>query len=152
MKKITPMTFCRKLFIFSMILSSIFFLGSIHDSGLCAQPKKSKLVKQKVLKRNYEKLKEDLRFTKESCVDCLHELLVINNELENKAKELEERVKELESICIIQNKQLSTIKDYLYQKELDPTYCPFDMLKKFYEDPIFLEDAPGERHILSKDG
>lgn len=141
MNKMLQTLFSRTFIILTLSVA-FFYTGSASDAVLYAGVKKTRYDTKKGKKKlegKYNQLKQDCYYTKEYCIQYIADVIELN-------KKLELRVIELENLCLVQSHQLVHIRDYLYQKELDPTYCPFDKIKNFFEDPIYLNGPPVDRH------
>ena len=150
--------FCRKSFSLLVILFTFFLVWATCDSPLYAGVKKGKHEKRhtkKQLARKYTQLKEDYNYTVANFIVILDRVVNLCKELEETVQQLDENVQthsfqihNLETHSLIHDSKLLNIRDYLYQKSLDPTYCPFDMFKKWYEEPVHLhrDNFDGDRH------
>lgn len=138
-------TFFSKSFVLLATVFTLFLVGAVSDTILYAGAKKEKHHKKKTVKKKYAQLKDDYHYT-------VANFIVILEDLVSKSDELEKRIQKMEAKSLRHDQKLVNIRDYLYAKSLDPTYCPFDMFKKWYEEPKhFKDDSDNDRHILGED-
>jgi len=112
-------------------------------------------MKKKQLQRKYTELKEDYNYTVANFIVILDRVVNLCKELEETVQQLDDtvhrhgfQIQNIDAISLVHESKLLNIRDYLYQKSLDPTYCPFDMFKKWYEEPVHLhrDNFDGDRH------
>lgn len=135
-------TLFSKSFILLASVFTIFLVGSLGDTVLYAGAKKNKHVKHKKkdLKRKYDTLRDDYEYTVTNFVFLL-------DQLSDVLKDHEIRLQKLQTHSIYQDQNILSIREYLYQKSMDPTFCPFDLLKKWYEEPFNVNLVDEDRHM-----
>ena len=150
--------FCRKSFSLLVIFFTFFLVGSPLAPPLYGHVKKAKHtkpMKKKQLQRKYTELKEDYNYTVANFIVILDRVVNLCKELEETVQQLDDtvhihgfQIQNIDAISLVHESKLLNIRDYLYQKSLDPTYCPFDMFKKWYEEPVHLhrDNFDGDRH------
>lgn len=155
--------FCRKGAVLLAIMFCFFIMCSATDTVLCGHVKKTKHakpLKKKQLQRKYTELKEDYNYTVANFIVILDRVVNLCKELEETVQQLDDtvhthgfQIQNLDAISLVHESKLLNIRDYLYQKSLDPTYCPFDMFKKWYEEPVHLhrDNFDGDRHNSLED-
>lgn len=144
----------KKIVLYSAILCLSFVLCGISDSTLYAKNKKKKVEK---LQKNESQQKQDLKDIVKLHDKTSHELREYYNytakdnaEILEKMKilseKLEERFSELEALSNYHEKQLAEIKDCIYKRYLDSSYCPFEYFKRWFEEPAEDSESNIERH------
>ena len=144
----------KKIVLYSAILCLSFVLCGISDSTLYAKNKKKKVEK---LQKNESQQKQDLKDIVKLHDKTSHELREYYNytakdnaEILEKMKilseKLEERFAELEALSIYHDKQLAEIKDCIYKKYTDSSYCPFEYFARWFEESAEDSESNIERH------
>lgn len=142
--------------ILAIILSSSLGIYLKDDSLLCGQTKKQKQEKLAKKKKNQkqpvveaakkvDEMQQYYNYTAQENQAILQQIVILSDRLEA-------RIVELEQISLYHDDQIADIKDCLYKKYIDSSFCPFEYFKRWFDDPFNKSAIDIKRHMFDKDG
>jgi len=145
----------KKFMILAIILSSSLGIYLKDDSLLCGQTKKQKQEKIAKKKKNQKKpaveavkkpdeMEQYYNYTAKENQAILQQIVILSDKLEA-------RLVELEQISLYHDQQIAEIKDCLYKKYIDSSFCPFEYFKRWFDDPFNKSAIDIHRHIIGEE-
>lgn len=145
----------KKFYILAIIVCLPLSFYLQDDSLLCGQTKKQKQEKLAKKKKNQkqpvvgaakkvDEMQQYYNYTAQENQAILQQIVILSDRLEA-------RIVELEQISLYHDDQIADIKDCLYKKYIDSSFCPFEYFKRWFDDPFNKSSIDIKRHMFDKD-
>lgn len=141
--------------ILAIILSSTLGIYLKDDSLLCGQTKKQKQEKLAKKKKNQkqpvavvpDKKADEMavyyNYTAKENQAILQQIVILSDRLES-------RIFQLEDVSLYHDEQIAEIKDCMYKKYIDSSFCPFEYFKRWFDDPFNKSGINISRHTIEQ--
>lgn len=142
----------KKFIVIAIILSLFLGVYLKDNSLLCGQTKKQKQEKIDKKKKNqkqlvieaakkHDEMQQYYNYTAQENQAILQQIVILSDRLEA-------RIVELEEISLYHDVQIAEIKDCMYKKYIDSSFCPFEYFKRWFDDPFNKSAIEIKRHSI----